>query len=219
MSVESLKAAWYWLARWGCRVFCVLLFRFRAYGTENVPESGGFILASNHQSYLDPVFGGVALRRRLSYVARDSLFGNRPFALLIRSLNAIPVRRGHADVAAVKTIIARLEEGKGVCLYPEGTRTIDGRISAFRPGLGLLCRRTRAAVVPVLIEGAFDIWPRHRKIFTFGPVTVRYGEAVSAEQVGEMDDRKLAEVLTERIRRMQNECRCKHGKEAYDYGA
>jgi cytidylate kinase len=127
-----LKVAWYWLARFGCQIFCAVVFRLRVHGRENVPRGGAYILAGNHQSYLDPVFCGVGIRRRLCFVARDSLFRSRPFAWLIRSLDAIPIGRGTADIAAMKMIIARLQQGDAVCLYPEATRTHDGRIIPFK---------------------------------------------------------------------------------------
>jgi cytidylate kinase len=224
---------WYWLSRWACRVFCVFWFRIRVYGRENVPDKGAFILASNHQSYLDPIFCGVALKRRLSFVARESLFSNperdalrhKFFTCLIYSLNAIPVKRGHADgpghsanVSSVKEIISRLKQGRGVCLFPEATRTIDGKINDFKPGLGLLCRRSDAAIVPVLLDGAFECWPRHKKIFSPGWVTVCYGEVITAEQAKDFGDEKLAKVLTDKLRQMQKQCRLRQGKQPHNYG-
>jgi len=217
MSGEKVKAVWYHVARLTCRVFCSVFFRFRLYGMENIPEKGAFVLASNHQSFLDPVFCGCAVRRLLFYMARDSLFENLFFGPLLRSVNTIPVKRGKADIAAMKMIIKKLREGKGVCLFPEGTRTSDGRIADFKPGFGLLCRRGQAAIVPVLIDGAFECWPRHKKIFSPGAVSVWYGKAIIAEQVMNMDDRELSQVLTETLRQMQNECRIRNGKEPYEY--
>ena len=195
----------------------MLLFRFRAYGTENVPERGGFILASNHQSYLDPVFCGLALKRRLHFVARDSLFHNRFFASLIYSLNAIPVKRDRADVSTMRTVIARLKEGHGVCLFPEATRTSDGRIQPFKPGFGLLCRRANAVVVPVLLDGAFECWPRYRKVFSAGRVTICYGEAITLAQIEAVGDQELAELVTRRLRDMQNIWRQKQGRKPHYY--
>jgi len=212
-----ISVVWYWLARWACRVFCVLWFRIRVYGRENVPDKGPFILAGNHQSYLDPIFCGVALKRRLSFVARDSLFGNKYFAYLIYSLNAIPVKRDQADVSSVKKIISRLKEGCGVCLFPEATRTIDGKINDFKPGLGLLCRHSQATIVPVLIDGAFECWPRYKKIFSPGWVTVCYGEVITAEQAEDFGHEKLAKILTDKLRQMQKQCRLRQGKKPYNY--
>jgi 1-acyl-sn-glycerol-3-phosphate acyltransferase len=195
----------------------MLFFHFRVKGIRNVPNDGAVILASNHQSYLDPILCGVALKRHLHYVARDSLFGNKYFAWLIKSVNAIPVKRGKADISAMKTVISKLREGKGVCLFPEATRTSDGRIAALKPGFGLLCRRSEATVVPVLIDGAFECWPRYKKMFSHGAITVCYGKAIMPEQVNNMSDRKLAETLTNRLRQMQKECRIRQGKKPYNY--
>jgi len=217
MSTEALKFAWYWLARLGCRMFCIVLFRLRVHGRENVPSTGAVILASNHQSYLDPVFCGVGLQRHLTYVARDSLFRFRLFALLIHSLNAIPIGRDKADIAAMKAIIARLREGAAVCLYPEGTRTRDGRIIPVKPGFGLLCRRAKAVVVPVLIDGGFECWPRYNRLFQPGRVMVQYGQPLSPTQIATMTNEDLADYLTRTLRQMQHDCRLKQGKKPYDY--
>lgn len=216
-ATHRLKAAWYRTAQIGCWMICAIVFRIRVYGRENVPEEGAFILASNHQSFLDPVFCGVGLKRHLSFVARDSLFRFKPFTWLIRSLNAMPIGRGRPDVSAIKAIITRLRQGEGVCLYPEATRTYDGRIVPFKPGFGLLCRRAKAAVVPTLIDGAFECWPRHRRIFSPGPVTVCYGKALPPEQTRAMTNEQLADHLTHTLRQMQHETRLRQGKEPYDY--
>ncbi len=217
MLKERLKARWFWLARWICKVFCILFFRLRTYGRDNVPDKGAFILVSNHQSYLDPIFCVGPLKRPSSFVARDSLFSNWFFGPLISSVNAIPVKRGEADISAMRKVIDKLKKGGGVCLFPEGTRTSDGKIAPLKPGIGFLCRRGAAAVVPVVIDGAFECWPRHKKIFSPGSISVCYGKAITAEQVKNMSDDKLAEVLTDTLRRMQNECRVKQGKKPYGY--
>jgi len=213
-----ISVIWYWLARWIFRVFCALFFDFRSYGTQNVPKQGPFILASNHQSFLDPIFCGIPLRRQLHFLARESLFSNRFFGALIRSVNSIPVKRGQANIAPIRRVIAKLKEGQGVCLFPEATRTSDGRIQQFKPGFGLLCRRSEAAIVPVLIDGAFECWPRYKKIFSPGWVTVCYGEVITAEQAKDFGDEKLAEILTDKLRQMQKQCRLRQGKQPHNYG-
>lgn len=212
-----LMAAWYRLAQLGCRLFCAVVFRYRTRGRANVPAQGAFILASNHQSYLDPVFLGVAVNRSLTYVARDSLFRYRLFALLIRSVNAVPIGRNKADIAGMRAIIARLRQGEAVCLYPEGTRTRDGRIIPVKPGFGLLCRRSKVPVVPALIDGGFECWPRFRRFFYPGAVTVWYGTPLPPEQIRTMTNEQLADHLTRTLRRMQHDCRLRQGKQPYDY--
>lgn len=219
MPEKRLKVIWYWLARGACRVFCRVFFRVRVYGKENVPDKGAFLLISNHQSVLDPIFCGTPLKRHLHFLARHTLFFNRFFAWLISSVGTIAVRRGKADLSAMRAVISRLREGNGVCLFPEATRTLDGKIAAFKAGFGLLCRRGNAAVVPVVIDGAFECWPKGKKIFSpWRRIAVCYGEAITAEEVKNMSNRELAETLTDAMRRMQNDCRVKQGKEPYDYG-
>jgi len=184
---------------------------------ENVPDKGAFILISNHQSFLDPVLCGIGLKRHLYFLARDSLFKNKLFGGLISSVNTIPVKRGRADFSSIKKIIGKLKDGGGVCLFPEGTRSEDGRIGRFKPGFGLICRRGEAVIVPVLIDGAFECWPKVKKMFSPGSIAVCYGKAIPRQQVEKMDDKELADKLTDRVRQMQNACRMSRGKETYHY--
>jgi len=195
----------------------MLFFRMRTYGRENIPSKGPFLLISNHQSYLDPVLCAVPITRRVGFLARESLFTHWLFGGIIRSLGTIPLKLGEADISAMRKVIDVLKEGRGVCLFPEGTRSIDGRITPFKPGFGLLCRRGKAAAVPVVIDGAFESWPRHKKLFSPGSIVVCYGKAISAEQAKKMGDAKLAEVVTDTLRQMQTMCRIKQGKKPYNY--
>lgn len=174
-------------------------------------------MACNHQSYLDPVLCGAPLKRPLFYLARDSLFSNWFCGRLLSSVSAIPVKRGESDLPTMRMVIRGLKQGAGICLFPEGTRTKDGKIAPFKPGLGLLCRRGGAAVVPVLIDGAFECWPRYQKMFSRGAITVHYGKMIPAERAQSMGDKELAVSLTETLRKMQNDSRLKQGKAPYEY--
>jgi len=218
MSEKKPKMIWFRIARWMCKVFCKLFFKMRFYGKENIPAEEAFLLISNHQSFLDPVFCGISFKGPMYFLARHTLFKNKFFGGLIASVNTIPVRRGEADLSAMKTVISKLKAGNGVCLFPEATRSRDGKISAFKPGFGLLCRRGGAGIVPAVVDGAFECWPRDKKLPSIGAkIIVQYGEYVTAEQIKKMNDRELAEKLTDTLRRMQNDCRIKQGKEPYDY--
>jgi len=218
MPVKRPKMIWFRIARFCCRVFCMVFFRIRVSGKENVPQQGAFVLIGNHQSFLDPVFCGIPLRRPLYFLARDTLFADKFFGWLIASVNTIPVKRGRADLSAIKTIIGKLKQGSGVCLFPEATRSNDGKISSFRPGFGLICRRAKATIVPVVIDGAFECWPRHKKIFSPGAqIVIKYGQPIKPQYIDKISDRELAENLTDTLRQMQNDCRVKQGKEPYDY--
>jgi 1-acyl-sn-glycerol-3-phosphate acyltransferase len=217
MPKKKPKMRWFRLARLLCKVFCKVFFKMSVYGKENVPDEGAFVLVSNHQSYLDPIFCGIHLKRPLYFLARDTLWKNKFFGWLISSVNTIPVKMGEADLSAMRKVLSKLKEGSGVCLFPEGTRTSNGKITPFKGGFGLLCRRGEAAVVPVLVDGAFECWPRHKKIFSPGCIVVCYGKVITVEQVKKMSDRELAENLSDTLRRMQTESREKQGKKLYNY--
>lgn len=208
---------WYRFARFAGRMFCKLFFKVQFYGMENIPQEGAFLMVSNHQSLLDPLFCGAFIEKPLCFLARDSLFKIRFFGRLVATLNTIPVRRGTADLSAVKAVIARLKKGNSVCLYPEATRTRDGRIAALKPGFRLICRRGNAPVVPVVIDGAFECWPRHKKMFSPGRIVVSYGKVITVEQINTMSDAEFADNLTDILRKMQSACREQQGKEPYNY--
>lgn len=212
------RMIWFVVARFCCKIFCKLFFKMEVYGMENVPKKGPFLLASNHQSFIDPLFCGVFLKPPTFFLARDTLFANWFFKRLLTSVNAIPVRRGTAHLSAMKKIISKLKDGFSVCIFPEATRTGDGRIARLKSGFGLICRRGNAALVPVVIEGAFECWPRNKKIFIPGKkVIVCYGCPIKAEEIKNMDDKQLAEIVTGKMRKMQKDCRIKLGKEPFEY--
>ena len=157
------------------RLLGVLLFRIRMWGARNVPARGRVILASNHQSFLDPPLVGAGARRTLHFVARRSLFapGLGPF---IRALNAVPVGRGQADLGAFHAALGILGGEGALLLFPEGTRTPDGAVKAFKPGFALMAGRAAAPIVPAAIHGGFRLWPRGQALPRLGPVHVAYGE-------------------------------------------
>jgi len=195
----------------------MFFFQLRIYGLDNIPKKGPFMLASNHQSYLDPVLCGIFLKRHLVFLARDTLFVNRFFKWILLSVNAIPLKRGETDISAIRTIIKKLKQGHGVCLFPEATRSKNGKITSLKPGFGLLCRRGKAALVPVAIDGAFECWPRDKKFFTRGSITVCYGKVITPEQLQQMDNRQIAEHITDILRQMQTKIRCELGKKPFEY--
>ena len=219
MLKQKIKYLWYELIRHICFYLSKAAFRLKITGTENIPAQEAFILVSNHQSFLDPVFCTVGIKRQLHFLARDTLFKNPIFRWLCFSLNTTPLRSGEADFSAMKTIIRKLQEGQAVLLFPEATRTSDGRIAQFKPGLAFLCKHGNAAIVPVLIDGAFECWPRDKKIFSLGKkIVVRYSKCIPADQAKTMPDEKIAELLTNTLRQLQTEVRLEQGKEPFPYG-
>jgi 1-acyl-sn-glycerol-3-phosphate acyltransferase len=167
------------------RPLAVLLFDLKVYGTNNIPATGGVLIVSNHQSYLDPILLPLQLERPLNYIAKSELFSNPLAAWFLRSiLNAFPVRQGHTDVRAVKETIHRLQEGHLMNIYPEGARTADGKIAPLQRGVGLIVERAGAAVVPAVIVGAFEAWPLQRKFPRRRPVCIQFGPPLDLSGLG-----------------------------------
>ena len=211
-----MKRGWYTFALWVSRMFCVVFFRMHIHGQGNVPKKGPFILISNHQSYIDPMFCGAPIPRQISYVGRDSLFKNWMLRNFMLSVGFIAIRRDKPDLTSIKRMLARLSDGFGLCLFPEATRTSDGRIAPLKPGFSFIVRKSKAPIVPVIIEGAFDCWPRHQKLFRPGQhISVNYGRCIQPEEVKEMTDKELAQYMTDIMRDMLNKCRIKRGKKPY----
>ncbi len=208
---------YYQACRFACQWFYVLCFRGRVFGLHRVPKTGGVLLVSNHQSYLDPVLVTLALPREGNYMARASLFGNRLFRGLIVSLNAFPIRPGTADISAVKEVLRRLRDGKLVVAFPEGTRSEDGRIRPFHAGVASIAMKAHVPIVPTLIEGAFDAWPRRHKLPRPANVWVEYGEPLIAPPRSQTDAEQFAAELADRLRAMQSALRARLGRQALQY--
>jgi len=192
------------------RIFTTVWFDLKVYGTENVPQTGGVLLVSNHQSFLDPPLIGVQLRRKASYLAKSGLFENPVFGWIIRNCNAFPVRQGEGDVGAVKETIRRLREGHMLTVFPEGGRSEDGELQPILNGAALVVRKAQVPIVPIAIEGSFKAWPKHRKIWQRSPVRVLIGKPaivhdMKAKEITEFIDREIRELFTELRRRIAEE--------------
>lgn len=182
-----------------CRAICVSVFGVRARFVEPLPERGGLIVLSSHQSHLDPVLLGVACNRRLSSLARSSLYAFKPFGALITALDAIPIDRKASAVVAMKKVIGRLEEGAAVIIFPEGTRTATGRLGELKAGFALIAKRAAVPIVPVAIVGAWECWPKTRLFPRPGRVRVEFGRLIGAEEVAALDDQALVAECAARI--------------------
>ncbi len=215
--IKWLKAIWYSFVRFIVVVGGHLFWRLKFEGCENIPEDGAFLLLSNHQSFLDPILCAIASKRRLTFMARDTLFDAKALGVLMKSLNAIAVRRGESDIVAMKAVVSRLKEGSGVCLYPEGTRTLDGKIAKIKPGFGLLTRRGNAGVVPMVIDGMYELWPKGQKYPKRGEVNVMLGRYYSPQEIKEAGEEGFARILTDKMRSMQAKLREKSGREKFVY--
>ena len=192
--------AWYQFGYYLSKVIATTLFDFKVVHRERIIESGGVILAMNHQSYLDPPLAGIACRREIHYLARKTLLQWPILGPIFPRLRVIPVDQERADMSAIKTVIKLVRSGECTVVFPEGSRTLDGEIQPAQPGLGLIIAKTLAPVVPMRIFGAHAAFPRGGKPQPFYPITLVVGEPMfftEADLAGE--GRDLYQKLSERV--------------------
>ena len=176
------------------------LFSFRVVNSERIIENGGVIIAMNHQSFLDPPLIGICCKRDIFFLARKSLFSWPILGPLLPKMNNIPVDRDGADLGALKTMIKLVRAGECITVFPEGTRTSDGHIQPPKAGIGMIIAKTMAPVVPMRIFGAFEAFPRNRKLPLRRPITIVVGEPIhftEADIVG--NPREVYQKLSEQV--------------------
>ncbi len=159
-----------------------MYFRWRVFNAERVPLRGPVILACNHASFLDPPLVGSGLHRDINYLARDTLFRFPLVGALLRSWNSVPVDRDGGGGAGLKAVLGRLLAGGAVILFPEGTRTQDGKLQPARSGIGLTVIKSTAAVVPVRVFGTYEAFGRHVKVPRPHRIAVKNGEPLHFEK-------------------------------------
>ncbi len=158
----------------------LLLFDVRCYGHSRIVRRGSCIVASNHESFLDPWIVGLCIPRAAYFLARETLFRIPLFGRLIYSVHARPIPRegGAASRQAIRVSRRIVEEGGLLLMFPEGTRSADGRLGTVKRGVELIAGPSAAPVVPAYIEGSFEAWPRHRPLPRLKSVRVFFGEPI-----------------------------------------
>jgi 1-acyl-sn-glycerol-3-phosphate acyltransferase len=168
----------YWVGWSLFRLMFATYFRWRVFNPERVPKEGAVILASNHASFLDPPFVGSPIKRPCSFLARDTLFRFRLSKWLLTKWQAIPVDRSGSSPTGLKNILGALQQGRAVVLFPEGTRTSDGKLQPARSGIGLLVIKSGAPVVPIRVWGTLEAYGRDVKFPKPKRLTVKYGNVL-----------------------------------------
>ena len=173
----------YFIGWCGFRALYKLYFRWHAYNAERVPLEGAVILASNHASFLDPPLVGSGLRRGINYLARETLFRFPVVGWILHQWQVVPVDRDGGGAAGLRAILDRLLAGGAIILFPEGTRTRDGKLQPARSGIGLTVIKSRAPVVPVRVFGTFEAYGRHLRFPRPYRVAVKYGQPMRFEEL------------------------------------
>ncbi len=191
------------------RCFFRVIFGLRIYGQSNMRFGGGFIFASNHISYFDPPVVGCAINREVCFLAKKQLFSNRIFAWLIRSYNAIPVDREDVDRRIIKVLMAKLHGGDSILMFPEGTRSKNGKLRNLKEGLGFISIHTSAGIIPIYVNGTNEMFRcmlrKKRLIVSIGP-PIFIPEFYSADKK-KSDYSVLASMVYEEMRMLRDEPR------------
>ena len=207
LGAHRRNAVWQTL-QWICQNILAFWLEFRARGIENLPP-GPALLIANHQSFLDPLLIGLPLQRPVCFLARDSLFKVPVIGWILRSTYVMPIRREAAGTESLRVSLKRLEDGYLVGIFPEGTRSRDGRLGIMKPGFVALVRRAQVPLIPVAVSGSFEAMPRGA--FFLRPKTVRvvFGTPISVEELaafqGRGSEAGLVSLVTERLTHVLND--------------
>jgi 1-acyl-sn-glycerol-3-phosphate acyltransferase len=180
-----------------------LIYRPRARGIANIPRTGGFILAANHLSFVDSLFMPLACPRPVVFLGKADYFESWRTRWFFRAANVIPVRRqgGPAGEAAIQAGIAALRQGYAVGIYPEGTRSPDGRLYRGKTGVARMALEARVPVIPVSIRGTREVMPLDAKMPRLaGRIVVEFGKPLSFERYHDRPkDRFVLRSVTDEI--------------------
>jgi len=176
---QAHMAPLYGVCHYLCRVAFDVFFRGEVAGLENFPRSGAFLVAANHASHLDPPLIGSHVPRQMCFFARKTLWSGGLASWWLDAVGTIPVDRdGGQDVGALKRVLRALADGKVMILFPEGTRSTDGRLQTPKPGVGFIVCKTQVPVVPARIFGSFEAFGKGMKVPKPCPTTVVFGRPI-----------------------------------------
>lgn len=191
------------------RIFSTIPFFIKVRGQEHIPKTGGFILATNHTSYFDPLLAGSWSTREMYFFAKEELFRNKLFGWVITRTNAIPIRRGTIDREGVQRAAKVINEGYGLVVFPEGTRSKTDSFLSPKPGIGMLAIAAKCPIVPAYIHGSNSLW---KCLIRKKRMSITYGEPIPAEWVASQPAEKegyiaVANRVMERIVGVKQEIR------------
>ncbi len=172
LEMEPIYGFFYGLCRIGHQMF----FRGDAAGLDTLPTEGGYIVAASHASLLDPPIVGQFLPSQVAFFARKTLWKPGIAAWWLDAVGTIPVDRdGGVSLDAIRRVLQALSAGRAVIVFPEGTRSPDGRLQSPRPGVGLLACKAQVPVVPARVFGSFEAFGKDGTLRLGTPVSVSYG--------------------------------------------
>ena len=175
-TLSEVRLFFYGIVRLGVRLAMRTMVSLKYEGCENVPRKGPYIVASNHISWVDQVYVSAGIRNISSYMAKESIFKNKLLSVLLRMLNAFPIKRGQSDRDALRTAMKYLNRGYSLTIFPEGTRSKDGKLGKGKSGVAFISHFAKCDVLPVGIKIDKQQGKRTR-------VTVRYGKPILYKEI------------------------------------
>lgn len=171
----------YAVAKFLVRIAMTVSFNLHYEGRENIPKDTAVIYASNHRTNADPPLVGCAVSGKHAFMAKEELFKNKLFGGLIKALGAFPVSRGKGDTGVIDTAVEALNSGKSLMIFPEGTRSKDGKVHKGHSGAGLISARSGKPIIPVGIVFGEKLRFRTK-------VTIIYGKPINPADYCEICD-------------------------------
>ncbi len=179
----------YWMVWVAVRIWYFGILRVRLEGVGHLPRRGGYVLCSNHISWQDPMLLGAAMPKQVHFMAKAEAFASPVGGLILRVVGAFPVRRHTADRGAIRRALGLLHTGKPVVVFPEGTRSRDGRLGQAEPGAALLALWSGSDVVPVGISGRYR--PGQLRIRVGAPFRLEHNGRASAQDLQRMAQEEI----------------------------
>lgn len=179
------------------------LMRFRPQGLENIPKDGPFVIAANHIHALDPIIVAIIVPQHVSFMAKEEVMHSRLLGWLVKQVGSFPVKRGKADIQAIRQALKVLAAGQVLGIFPEGTRSKTGEMQAAFEGTALLAARAEVPIVPVALHGQYRLG---------GILRVNVGEpvripsAIAGKPTAE-ERAQGTEMIMQRIADLLAECR------------
>ncbi len=187
-------------------LLCKTHYKVEYIGLENLERKGGFIIAPNHISAIDPLFIALASKRKYYYMAKYELFENPVMNVLMQQMNSFPIIRGKGDLKALNYAIELVRRGEVLCIFPEGTRSEDGTPQAAKSGVGYIARYSGADVIPVAIY-------TEKTKKSGNKVIVKFGAAIKNKDMGFTDGGKTKEnkaaanMIMDKITELWEDCK------------
>jgi len=188
----------YWLGHTFFRNFARGFYDFSIVGSENMKFDGASIIACNHVSFLDPPIVGQAFDETIYSFARKTLFDHPIGGRILRQWQAIPVDRDKPDTASLKSTMRLLKTGKKILMFPEGTRSHDGKLQKAEAGIGFFLAKTAAPVLPVRLYGTYEACPRKAKFLHRAKITLVVGQKYQPD-IHANHDRALYQSLSDEV--------------------